>query len=219
MMPRYFVPMRTFLYILALLLTPALCAAQSVEYWELYGGYEATRADISEVQKALPPGIAAGNGLWMNGGSVAVAEYKGPWFAGVIDLTAAKGSKAIRYPTDSTTPLFSASADPALYTLTGGPQFRIPYHTRTQPIGRVLLGAARVNLSLDPGLEDAFKTATPPIRSTQSSFAIQTGGGLDYRLTPHFALRATAEYLGTWFYKHQQSNLLISSGATFRFGF
>jgi hypothetical protein len=206
--------------LLLFLVAPLLARAQSEDYWEIYGGYQATRGDTSYLQtkaeQLIGTAARADKGLWMNGGSLSLAEYKRPWFAGVIDLTAAKGMTTLRYaPDPSLPPLSLGNANPALYTLTAGPQFRIPYRGRIQPIARVLFGAARVNLSLDPQLEDALKTLNPPTRSTQTSFAVQTGGGLDYRLTPHFSLRSTAEYLGTWFYHDHQTNLLISGGAVF----
>ena len=74
---------------------------------------------------------------------------------GVIDLTAARGGQTFNPydPVISTTPVLSTHANPALYTLTGGPQFRMRYRSRVQPIARVLFRAARVNLSLDPALE------------------------------------------------------------------
>jgi hypothetical protein len=45
---------------------------------------------------------------------------------------------------------------------------------------------------------------------------MQAGAGLDYRLTPHFGLRSTGDYLATWFYHNHQTNLLISAGDVFR---
>jgi hypothetical protein len=203
------------------LFAPLLAHAQSDDSWELYGGYQAIHGDISYMQTDAEQIIGApvpmDNGIWMNGGSLSIAQYKKPWFAGIIDLTAAKGTKTLRYaPDPSSLPLNLGNANPALYTLTAGPQFRIPYRSPVQPIVRVLFGAARVNLSLDPQLEAALKSLNPPVRSTQTSFALQTGGGLDYRLTPHFSLRSTADYLGTWFFKDYQTNLLISGGAVFR---
>jgi hypothetical protein len=111
--------------------------------------------------------------------------------------------------------LFRERKSNALY-LTAGRQFRIPRRGHVQPFGRVLLGAGRINLSFDPQLEAALKRMSPSARSTQTSFALHTGGGLDYELTPHFNLRSTAEYLGTWFFHDQQNNLLISGGAIFR---
>jgi hypothetical protein len=203
------------------LIAPLLARAQSYD-WELYGGYQATRGDIGRVQaladQLIGATVPSSQHIWMNGGSLSIAEYKTPWFAGIIDLTAAKGVKTLHYrpPPASSFALQPDSADPALYTLTAGPQFRIPYRGRVQPVGRVLFGAARVNLSLDPQLEAALKRSYPPTRSTQTSFAVQTGGGLDYELTPHFGLRSTADYLGTWFFHDLQANLLISGGAIFR---
>jgi hypothetical protein len=207
--------MNSQLWVFALLLVAPLCRAQNYASWELYGGYQATRADVSELQNAAPD-LPIGNGIWMNGGSLSVAQYKTPWFAGAIDLTAVKGRKSISFPAGSSTTLFSVRANPAIYTLTGGPQFHFKNFRQIHPLARVLFGAARVNLSLDPTLEQVFKDES--MRSIQTSFAVQTGAGIDCDLTPHFGLRTTTEYLGTWFYSHQQSNVLISSGAILRWG-
>jgi hypothetical protein len=202
------------------LIAPLCGRAQNYDDWELYGGYVGMRADISKVQataeQLIGTSIPLDDHIWMNGGSVSIAEYKASWWAGIIDLTAAKGMKTLRYVESSSFPLVLGSANPAVYTLTAGPQFRIPYRGHVQPFGRVLVGAARVNLSLDQPLEGALKMMNPPMRSTQTSFALQAGGGLDYRLTPHYSLRSSSEYLESWFYHDHQNNLLISGGATFR---
>jgi hypothetical protein len=54
------------------------------------------------------------------------AQSKTAWFASIIDVTAAKGMLTFQYPAHSSTSLLSASTNPALYTLTGCPQFHIP---------------------------------------------------------------------------------------------
>ena len=59
----------------------------------------------------------------------------------MIDLMAARGGQTLNCydpMISTTTPMLRTHANPTLYMLTGGPQFRIRYHSRVQPIARVL---------------------------------------------------------------------------------
>jgi hypothetical protein len=52
---------------------------------------------------------------------------------------------------------------------------------------------------------------------SRSSFAIEAGGGADYRWNPHLSFRAEGNYLRTGFFSQSQNNFQISGGAVLHF--
>jgi outer membrane immunogenic protein len=96
--------------------------------------------------------------------------------------------------------------------LAGG-RYTLRNHSRLQPFGQVLLGAAHTSGSLSPD-QIGFGAAT--------SFATTAGGGVDVNLSPRIALRAIeADYFLTLLpngTSDRQNNLRLSAGIVFRFG-
>ncbi|MHB8303366.1 MAG: hypothetical protein ACYDC6_11095 [Acidobacteriaceae bacterium] len=187
--------------------------------WHIFAGYNFTRADISPLQDAANaitrplglPNYNVGTGLPMNGIDLDLQQDKNAWFSGVIDISGSFGSKRFfDYPG-------SAAFDPAIYTLTGGPQFTYPNRSDWQPFARLMLGAARGNLGPNSAGYSAIQNLSPPLRSTDNSFAVKTGIGVDYELVPRLAIRATADYLGTWLFQQTQANMQLALGADFHF--
>jgi hypothetical protein len=52
---------------------------------------------------------------------------------------------------------------------------------------------------------------------SRSSYAIEAGGGADYRWNPHLSFRAEGNYLRTGFFSQSQNNFQISGGAVLHF--
>jgi len=71
------------------------------------------------------------------------------------------------------------------YTFLFGPRISVPL-PRITPFGHFLLGAAHIN-------------SNTGALSTSSSFAWDFGGGVDVRLSRHFALRGEGNYMHTHF--------------------
>jgi outer membrane immunogenic protein len=96
--------------------------------------------------------------------------------------------------------------------LVGG-RYTLRSHSRLQPFGQILLGAAHTSGSLSPD-QIGLGAAT--------SFAATTGGGVDVNLSRRIALRAIqAEYFLTMLpngSSDRQNNLRLSAGFVFRFG-
>jgi len=69
----------------------------------------------------------------------------------------------------------------SLYNLTGGPQFRFLNSSRFTPFVEGLAGIARRNLSETFGATSFTDNPT--------SFALNLGGGIDYRINDRFAVR------------------------------
>ena len=88
--------------------------------------------------------------------------------------------------------------------------------SRFTPYVQALFGGAHVSTSLlDPNTGNSF---------TQNGFAAAFGGGLDFRLTDHIAVKPfQLEYMMTqlpnvWSPTNTQNNLRYSAGIVFRFG-
>jgi outer membrane immunogenic protein len=96
--------------------------------------------------------------------------------------------------------------------LAGG-RYTLRNHSRLQPFGQVLLGAAHTSGSLSPD-QIGLGAAT--------SFAMTAGGGVDVNLSRRVALRAIqADYFLTMLpngSSDRQNNLRLSAGLAFRFG-
>jgi peptidoglycan-associated lipoprotein len=91
-----------------------------------------------------------------------------------------------------------------------------PFHRGPwQPFGEALLGVAHASGALVKGQYSVITNAN-------AALATQVGGGVDLRLSSHFALRlAEVNYLLTTFNNatnDRQNNLGLSAGLVFRFG-
>jgi peptidoglycan-associated lipoprotein len=86
-------------------------------------------------------------------------------------------------------------------------------HARVEPYGQLLLGAAHASGALAPSQIGLGAT---------SSFAMSAGGGVDFIVNRHFAIRALqADYLLTLLpnrTNNRQNNFRLSTGLVFRFG-
>ena len=71
----------------------------------------------------------------------------------------------------------------SLYNITGGPQIRFPNTSRFTPFAQALAGVARRNFT-----ETIAATATS-YADNHTSFTMNLGGGVDYRLNKRFAWR------------------------------
>lgn len=166
---------------------------------------EATRFDVSAgyqyVDANAPPG--SGCPCFGNQGGYASAGIRfNDWLGADVKFsgTHAKG-------------ISSLGQDLTLTTYMAGP--KVHYRMgRLVPFGVVLLGRAH-------GSDSYFPTSTG-FTTTASSFAYSFGGGLDFNITPRFAVRAVqAEYLHTGFPNgtsdNSQHHLSIGVGMVVKF--
>lgn len=102
----------------------------------------------------------------------------------------------------------------SLVTATFGPRYRWHEGHRISPYGEVLLGEADGFRSLFPSASGAERSA--------SSLALQTGGGIDLRLTSHLAVRAIeASWLRTQLpsgTNDRQNSIQVGTGMVACFG-
>jgi opacity protein-like surface antigen len=191
---------RTALVVVAVLLLVGFGAAQSSDRIEVFGGYSYTRPDFSLVS----PNDANG---WN-----ASADFKARrWIGFVADLSGFYPSYA--YPEGS-------SVSGKTYTFLFGPQFTLPLG-RFAPFGRFLIGFSHVSAQNFGGYTENFF-------QSNNAFTLGTGGGLDYRVARHIAIRGQVDWLYALFtptgggdpgvnYVRNRNVARISTGVVFRF--
>ena len=137
----------------------------------------------------------------MNGGSASLAYNANHWLSGVADFGGYHANNILGTHVDGT-----------LSTFLFGP--RVSYHrdSRITPFGQVLFGVAHIGGNNGLGFS-----------SSNNSFAMTVGGGVDYKLTDRFSIRPVqVEYLLTRFNElglgtQSQNNLRVSTGIVFHF--
>jgi peptidoglycan-associated lipoprotein len=144
--------------------------------------------------------------FFLNGGSAALAWpiKASPW-ALAANLTDTHAGKPL-----------GAGTDIDLSAYTAGARYTKRWSRSSwQPFGQVLLGVAHASGSLVQGQNSVTSNAN-------AAFAAELGGGVDVRLSRHFALRlAEVNYLLTTFdnsTNNRQNNLDLNTGIVFRFG-
>ena len=180
----------------------SLLAVLSLSAVSAYAQESAPKVDVfagySYVQ--ANPGVTGTNSFHLHGGNANVAYNINNWLGGVADFGGyTKGN------------ILGTGNDGTFSTYLFGPRVTYRHYSRITPFGQVLFGVAHANAA-------AFSTA-----STQNAFSMTAGGGLDYKLFDHFAIRPfQAEYLMTRFAEgalgtRPQNNLRVSTGFRFRF--
>lgn len=137
-----------------------------------------------------------GTGFNFNGGSGSFAFNLGHWWGVVADAGAYHNKN------------FGVSTTIISYLF--GPRFSYHGAGRAIPFAQVLFGGARAD------------TSFIGVSGTENAFALAAGGGIDARVTRHFAFRvAQAEYLMTKFndgLNNRQNNIRVSTGIVYRWG-
>lgn len=124
----------------------------------------------------------------LNGADMSVSYQLTPWLRIVADFGLASAGYRM-------SDIIGISLRSAQSTYLFGPCFVLPMG-RTTPFALVLYGVARANAGM-------FDTS-----SKQADFAWALGGGFDYHLTRHFALRPLQlEFLRTNFFELQHNQL------------
>jgi opacity protein-like surface antigen len=179
---------------------------------ELFLGYSYLRA---------VPANANGNRLvWLNGGSTSLAFNFNRYLGIVGDFGGFNDSRL--QLTGAGVPSTVVDSDGTVFTYLLGPRFSYRKYSRITPFAQVLFGGIHASdVELSSGCVGAGCTVVP----SENSFALTAGGGLDFRLHHHIALRLIqAEYLMTRFddlatgSTGTQNDMRLSTGLVFRFG-
>lgn len=162
---------------------------------EAFVGYSYVRV------RPADPGL--GN-FSLNGGDLEGALRLSKWLSAVADLGVyATGRQA----SDTIGIDIHGTAVSYLF----GPRLSYRHWSRVTPFGQVLFGGAHSGAGL-------FATS-----GSQNAFAVSAGGGIDFRVTKHWAIRPIAiDYLRTRFREQNdgtlvQNNTRYSTGIVFRF--
>ena len=84
-----------------------------------------------------------------------------------------------------------------------------PLYSMFNPFGETIFGVSRLDLNLTPTGQ----------KFSENGFSFRVGGGLDLKISPHWAVRAfEADFYRTPFLQTHQNNLWVSAGIVFKFG-
>jgi Outer membrane protein beta-barrel domain len=133
-----------------------------------------------------------GSSFGLSGGGGSATENVNGWFGGRLEVNAYHGTESG----------ITVSAQ----TYTFGPVFSYRKFNRIVPFGTVEFGAIR-------GTQGYLGISASVFR-----FAMTAGGGVDFTLNRHAAIRVQANYLLTNFLALRQDNIQGSAGLVFRFG-
>jgi opacity protein-like surface antigen len=141
--------------------------------------------------------------FWMQGGSVELGTDVWKGFGVAVDVTGTH-----------TESVGTGGVPLSLVTSTFGPRYRWRPAGKISPYGQALLGIANGFDSVFPGPAGAQESST--------SLALQLSGGVDYRLSDHFAIRVLdAGWLRTQLpnsANNVQNTLRLGAGLVVRFG-
>lgn len=147
------------------------------------------------------PATSGVDGFNLHGGSASIAYNANSWLSGVADFGGYHSNN-----------ILGTGVDGTLSTYLFGPRLSYRRNSHFTPFGQVLFGVAHIGGS--DGL--AFSTSN-------NSFAMALGGGVDVKITHHFSLRPVqVDYLLTRFDEfgngaQNQNNLRVSTGVVFHF--
>ena len=187
--------------VLAVLTFSCCLMAQSSDRVEVFGGYTYMDPDFSLV---TPNGVSGWN---------ASAAFKVRRWIG-FDADFSGFNPSYSYGPGQ------ATVSGKTYTFLFGPQVALP-RGRFSPFGRFLMGVSHVTP------QDISGTTYPIFRS-DNALTVAAGGGLDYSVTRHIAIRGQIDWLYAWLtpigggdpganYVKNRSVVRISPGLVFRF--
>jgi opacity protein-like surface antigen len=167
--------------------------AQETPKIDVFAGYSYIRDN---------PGPTSGDSFSLNGGNASVTYHIKDWISGVADFGGYHNGN-----------ILGTGADGTLSTYLFGPRVSYRSYRHFTPFAEALFGVAHAGASIGGGT----------LGSTQNSFAMAIGGGVDYRLTNRFSLRPLeVDYLLTRFNEgtpnnQTQNNLRASTGIVIHF--
>lgn len=179
--------MRKLMSITAVLCLHILANAQEQKKYELFGGYSYERVDSGIVSAdLLSTGVTQttlDNPLNLNGFNVSGTGYLTKRFGLTADFSAHFNNREDLFDSAIARSKFK------LFNVSGGPQFSFPNETRFTPFARALAGISHRTLSEDFSTSGTSVLGSDPFRDSSTSFMLNFGGGLDYRINKRFAYR------------------------------
>jgi opacity protein-like surface antigen len=207
--------MRRLWLALVVLSFAATLRAQEAPKAEVYGGY--LFADLGLVSGGGRPNA--------NGWNASVAVNPNRWFGLVTDFGGLYGLSSsitrtfiVPCPTPPCTQQVVETFDGKVHTFLFGPRFTLR-REKFAPFVHVLLGGARLNLTTTLSLPLPGFVALPRKSSSSNlTFALALGGGVDYKFRDRWAWRVQTDYLQSGFFSRTLDSFRLSTGIVFRFG-
>jgi len=148
------------------------------------------------------PGPNSGDSFSLNGGEASATYHIRSWVSGVADFGGYHNGD-----------ILGSGVDGTLSTYLFGPRFTYRSYHHFTPFAETLFGVAHAGAGVAGGT----------LGSTQNSFAMTIGGGVDYRINNRFSIRPLkVDYLLTRFNEgtpnnQTQNNLRASTGIVIHF--
>jgi len=162
-------------------------SASDYDQWQLAVGYQYNRINL------------LGTPFNTNGLNIAVTRFFGRWFG----LDGQVGIGLIGNTGSSSSP---PNLDACSVFVGGGPRLAFRGRSRVEPWVHAVVGL------------QAFRfTQTAGLLGNNNAFGGEGGGGLDYALGPHLALRVEAEFIETHFFSTYQRSFQAASGFVYNF--
>jgi hypothetical protein len=138
-------------------------------------------------------GTVVQNNVSLRGWNISVAENVNHWFGGAIDVSGVYGTPG--------------GIREFEHSIVGGPVFSYRKNSSLTPFAHAMIGGIR-------GSRGYLGTSEPVTR-----FTAVFGGGLDWKIRNHVALRLfQADYQVTPFFNQAQANFRLSAGVVLRWG-
>jgi opacity protein-like surface antigen len=180
----------------ALLIFAGAASAQDFPKFEAFGGYSYLHVSDNNI------------GYNFNGGSGSVAYNFTPMLGVVADFGGYHWSGG-----------FDPNQTINVVSYLFGPKVALR-HGKFTPFAQALFGGAHGSFNATGGCGDARvrgQGTTCNVSTSDNSFSLAVGGGLDWNATTHIGIRLIqAEYLMTQFLNDTQNNARISTGVTIR---
>ncbi len=166
------------LFLILLLISYAPVFAQNEKKPEFFAGYsfESVNTGISSSDFTATT-TSLDNRFKTNGLNLSAADYFTKRLGVVADFSAQFNTRSDTFGSTASQSKFS------LFNITGGPQLRFPSSSKFTPFAHVLAGVARRNLT------ETFTGGAINFTDHNTSFTMNLGGGVDYKLNGRFSWR------------------------------
>jgi len=168
---------RLALVTIALFSSSALSSAQTEKNPEFFAGYSFESINPGVSSSDFSTTTSLDNRFKVNCLHLSASDYFTRRFGVTADFSAHFNSRSDTFGSTATRSKFS------LYNITGGPQLRFPSSSKLTPFAHVLAGIAQRNLT------ETFTDGSTDFTDHNTSFTMNFGGGVDYKLNGRFAWR------------------------------